>query len=317
MYEVARETYKEEPLVYPLIYKVKSGVEGGGDKVTQILGADRLKQHTTEAEDIDFHSPVQGWQAWVKYHTFSDGVNFTKNAVEDNVKNGEIGKTLKGYAETWGSAIRNEKEIYAANIFTYGGYTSGDAIYNNSWGNETDSAGNLIYDSYPFFNLTGNARSTKKGGTYYNAISSGTLAPSTFETLWILISSTNAYSEQDRRISNKPDTLLTQTGADELMAKRICESERLPGGELNDKNPYVGLTKAISWGYLTGGAWYIGKRQHDYLQWHERQKPVIEFFRRSENRGYRASVDVRWGVLMKPGVWRIWARTGGSYAATK
>jgi len=317
MYGVAREVYKEEPVMHPQIFKMVGDVTGGGDKFTQLLGADRLKEHSTENEDIDFHSPVQGWQTWVKYRTFSDGVNFSKNAVEDNVKNGEIGRTLKGYAATWGSAIRNEKEIFGANIFNYGGYTSGDDIYNNSWGNETDSAGDLIYDSEPLFNLTGNTRTTKGGDTYYNSIASATLTPTNFETLYILVSDTNAYSEQDRRIANKPDTLLTKEGADALMAKRICKSEQLPGGQLNDLNPYAGLLTPITWGYLSGTGHYIGKRKHDMLQWHDRQKPVIEFFRRPENRGYRASVDTRWGVLLKPGVWRIWGRNGGSSAATK
>ena len=317
MYKVARESYAEEPVMHPQIFKVVDGVTGGGDKFTQLLGADRLKEHSTENEDIDFHSPVQGWQAWVKYRTFSDGANFSKNAVEDNVKSGQIGNTLKGYAATWGSAIRNEKEIFGANIFTYGGYTSGDAIYLNSWGNETDSSGNFIYDSKPLFNLTGNTRTTKGGGTYYNAISSGSLNPTNFETLYVLITNTNAYSEQDRRIANKVDTLLTECGADALMANRICNSDKLPGGDQNDLNPYKGLVTPMEWGYLSGSAWYILKKKSEKAQWHNRQKPVIEFFRRPENRGYRASVDVRWGVLLKPGCWRVMGRTAGSYAATK
>jgi len=317
MYKVARETYKEEPVMYPKVFKVVTGVKGGGDKFTQLLGAHDIKEHTSENEDIDFHSPVQGWQALVRYRTFSDGVNFTKNAVEDNVRNGEIGKTLKGYAGTWGSALRNKKETFGANIFTYGGYTSGDAIYNNAWGNEADAAGDLIYDSDSLFVLTGDTRTTKGGGTYYNAVSTGALNPGNFETLYVLVSDTNSYSEQDRRLSNVPDTLMTKHGADALMAIRICKSSKLPGGQLNDMNPYEGLLNPLKWGYLTGTAWYIGKVKSDLLQWHERQKPIIEFGRRFENRGYRASVDCRWGVLIKPGIWRIWGRTAGSYAATK
>ena len=317
MYKVARESYKEEPLVYPKVFKVINGVKGGGDKFTQLLGAHEIKEHTDENEDIDFHSPVQGWQAYVKYRTFSDVVNFSKNAVEDNVRNGQIGKTLKGYAATWGSALRNKKETFGANIFTYGGYTSGDAIYLNTWGNETDGSGNLVYDSVPLFNLTGNTRTTKGSGTYYNAIASNTLTPANFETLYILVSDTNAYSEQDRRLANAQDTILTKHGADALQATRICKSQKLPGGQLNDMNPYEGLLNPLKWAYLTGTAWYIGKVKSDLVQWHERQKPIIEFSRRFENRGYRASVDSRWGVLLKPGVWRIWGRSNGSYAATK
>lgn len=316
MYGVARDAYKREEVVHPKIFKMVSEVDGGGDKFTQLLGSDRLKEHTTEDEDIDFHSPVQGWQAWVRYRNFSDGVNFTKNAVEDNVKNGEIGKTLKSYADTWGDTIRNEKEIFGANVFTYGGYTSGNAIYQNSWGSETQTYTNLLPDNKPFFNLTGNTRTTKGGGTYYNAISTGSITATTFRTLYTLVCDTNSYSEQDQRISNMPDTLMTKMGDDFLTGKTIMESENLPGGQLNDKNPYRGMLTVVPWGFLTGTAWYIGKRQHDLLQWHDRQKPVIEFFRREENRGYRATVDVRWGVLIKPGAWRNWARTAGSYAAT-
>jgi len=317
MYGVAREKYQEEKLIHPEIYKMVNNVTGGGDKFTQILGANRLKEHTSETEDIDFHSPVQGWQAWVKYKTFSDGVNFSKNAVEDNVKNGEVGKTLKGYAATWGSAIRNEKEIYGANFFTYGGYTSGDAIYKNSWGAETDSSGNLFPDSKPFFNLTGNTRTTKGSGTYYNAISAGSLSATTFETLYVLVVDTNAYSEQDRRVANQVDTLMVQSASDELEAKRILGSSKKPGSDHNDTNPLEGIVKIVRNPYLTGGSFYIGKANSDELEWHDRQKPLIEFFRRTENRGYRASVDVRWGILAKPGCWRNWGRTAGSYAATK
>lgn len=317
MYGVARESYQERPVRHPDIYKMVGDVQGGGDKFTQLLGADSLDEHTTENQDIAFESPVQGWQAWVKYRTFSRGVNFSKNAVEDNVKSGEIGRTLKGYAATWGSAVRNKKEQFGADIFTKGGYTGGNSIYENSWGSETQTYASLLPDNKPFFNLTGNTRTTKGGTTYYNAISSGTLGPATFETLYILVSSTNAASEQDRVVDNKPDILLTQTGADYLMAKRITESEHLPGGQLNDVNPYMGLMKCMDWAYLSGGAWYIGKLKADELQWHDRQKPVIEFFRRPENRGYRASIDVRWGVLIKPGAWRRWARTAGSYAASE
>lgn len=318
MYQVARETYKEKPVMHPKVFKMVSGVKGGGDKFTQLLGADRLKEHQSENEDIDFHSPVQGWQSYVKYGTFSDGVNFSKNAVEDNVRNGAIGKTLKGYAATWGSVVRDEKEIFGANIFNYGGYTSGDAIYKNSWGAETDGSGNLVYDTKPLFNLDNNLRTTKGGvATYYNAVQTGSLSPARFETLYVLMSDTNAYSEQDRRTDNEPDTVMTQNGAVALMAKRICKSEKMPGGNMNDMNPYEGLLNAIRWSYLTGGAWYIGKVMHATMEWHDRQKPLIEFFRNPLNRGYRASIDVRWGVHLKPGCWKAWGRTAGSYASTK
>lgn len=320
MYGVARDAFQREAVIHPQVFKVVDGVTGGGDKFTQLLGPDRMKEHTTENEDIDFHSPVQGWQAWVKYRTFSDGVNFSKNAVEDNVKSGEIGKTLKGYADKWGETYRNEQEIFGGKIFAFGGATSGNAIFENSWGNETQSSTNLLPDGYPFFNLTGNTRTTKGGGTYYNAISSGDLTPANLRTLYVLVTDTNAYNEQDQRIINKPDTLMVGTADNYLTAKQMLNAEKLPNSQLNDDNPYRGLLSPLFWPFLkwaaTDTAWYVGKAKSDLLQWHNRQKPVIEFFRRAENRGYRASVDARWGVMIKPGAWRVWGRTGGRYTST-
>jgi hypothetical protein len=303
-----------------MVFMVVDGVEGGGDKFTQILGSDRWKEHTTENEDIDFHSPVQGWQAWVKYRTFSDGVNFSKNAVEDNVKSGQIGKTLNGYADTWGETYRNEQEIFGGKYFAFGGATSGNAIYENSWGSETQTDTDLFPDGFPFFNLTGNARSTKGGNTYYNAISSGSLTPANFRTLWNLVSDTNSFNEQDQRIANKPDTLMVGSSDDYLTAKQILQSDKLPNTDLNDTNPYSGLVTCLYWPFLqwasTDTGWYVGKAKSSLLQWHNRQKPVLEFFRRQENRGYRATVDARWGILARPGAWRVWGRTGGRYTST-
>lgn len=309
MYKAAREAYVEEPALYPQIYKVMSNVTGGGDKNTQILGAGDLDEHTTEDQDILFESPVQGWQHWVKYRTFSKGVNFSKNAVEDTVK---LGNLLKDYADTWGRSVRNKKETDGAKPFNNGGYTDGDPIFNGSWGDETDTQGDLAYDGFPLFNLTGNARSTKGGGTYFNAVASTSLTPENFETLYNLAVSTNNRDERDRPIENRVDTLLTNTGADNFTAKRIINTTQgYPGGQLNDKNVYEGIVTPMAWSYLDAGPWYVGKKNHPSWQWHERQKPEIRFYRREENRGYRATIDVRWGISIQD--FRPWVQANGTY----
>lgn len=314
LYKFTRDDYLEESLIYPQIFKIVSGVTGGGDKRTQRLDAEGLDQHTTENQDIKFLSPKQGWQQLICYKTFSKGVNFSKNMIDDVVKS-EVGNRIKSYTDTWGQSLRNEKETFAADFFNYGGKTSGNAMFDGSWGDETDASGNLIYDNFPLFNLTGNARSSKGGGTYYNAVATGSLNPANFETLWILATATNSYDELDKKVQNKVDTLLVEDGSDYLMGKRICETSRgFPGGQLNDKNVLEGLAKIISWGYLSGGAFYLGKAKTSALEFHERQKPEIRFFRREENLGYRASINTRFGVWIKN--WRQWTRMAGSYSAT-
>ncbi len=312
MYTAARESYREKPTVYDKVYKVVGGVKGGGDKNTQILGAGDLDEHTTEDQDILFESPVQGWQYWVAYRTFSKGVNFSKNAVEDTVK---LGNLLKDYAGTWGRSIRNKKETDCAKPFNNGGYTDGDPIFNGSWGDETDTQGDLAYDGFPIFNLTGNARSTKGGGTYFNATAGLSISAENFETQYNLATATNNRDERDRPIENDVDTLLTMTGADAFLSKRILNTtgtnQSFPGGSLNDTNVYAGIVNHLDWSYLTGSAWYVGQAKHPAWQVHERQKPEMRFYRREESRGYRATVDVRWGILIKD--FRSWTQANGVY----
>lgn len=317
MYEVAREAYKLKPEEYKNVYAYTRKNEGAGDKHTQLLGADKLREKTVQGQGFQFRSPKQGWQSLVCYKTFFDAVKFDKEEVEDNVRSGQIGNTLKDYASTWGDAYRVSKEEFAAGFFIYGGLTSGDPIFNGSWGNNTDSSGDLLYDGKPFFNLSGNLRTAKDDAKYYNAVVSSALNPDNFGTLYDLMAVTNAKNEVGGQVENRPDTLLTQEGADYRAARQIVESTYLPGGELNDINPYAGIVKPLAWSYLSGGAWYVMKAKAPEVLFIDRQQPVIEFYRNKETRGYMATIDARFGVHLKPGAWRRVARNGGSAAANR
>jgi len=317
MYKVSRESYKLRGLQFDKVFYMKKNVTGAGDKTTQLLGADKLAEKKTQGKGFTFRSPVQGWQTLVAYKTFFDAVKFDKEEVEDNVRNGEIGKTLKDYASSWGDAYRVTKEEFTAGFFNYGGLTSGDSIFDGSWGNNSDSSGDLVYDSKPLFNLSGNTRTAKDGTTYYNSVTAAALNPTNFGTLYDLMSVTNGYNEVGTRTENKPDTLLTEDGADYRAARKILESDKLPGGELNDINPYQDLCKPLAWSYLSGGAWFTLKAKDPSLCFEDRQQPVIEFYRNKETRGYMATVDARFGVQIKAGAWKCIARNGGSSAANR
>jgi len=315
MYAISREGYKLRPVQYDKIFSIKKDVTGAGDKFTQLLGADKFAEKTVQGKGFVFRSPVQGFQSQVSYKTFYDAVQFDKEEVEDNVKSGAIGRTLNGYAESWGDAYRVTKEEFCASFFNYGGLTSGNAIFNGSWGDNTDSSGDLVYDSKPLFNLTGNARTAKDGTTYYNSVTSSALNPTNFNILYDLMAVTNGYNEVGVRVENKPDTLLTQDGSDFRAARKLLESEKESGGQLNDKNILQGIVKPLSWSYLENDAWFVMKVKQPELAFEDRQKPLIDFYRNKETRGYMATVDARFGVHLRPGVWRNIARNGGSSAA--
>lgn len=318
MYRVAYDVREEKDPKYPYIYDVREGEEvyGAGVKETQLLGADELDRETQEGSDIDFVSPVQGWQFFGQYLTYKKGVKFSYQSVEDDVK---LGNLLKSYAATWADRDIVARETLCATVFNNGGDLLGNAVFNGSWVGNTAPFGNLLYDNFPFFNLTGNARSSKGGATYFNAISGAAITADNFETLYNLITATNNRDEQDIIRSNPVDTVITRTGTDAFAMEKILNTSRgLPGGELNDMNPYLGLVDMhIAWDYFTAtsggfGAWCIGKRQDAGLQFHVRQDPVFDFFVDPRNKNYCASVIVRFGVFIKD--FRKWARMGGSYS---
>jgi hypothetical protein len=319
MYKFEREGGLLEEVKYPKIFKVVSGakVTGAGTKDTQKLSAGALSRHEAEGQNIVFRSPVEGWTTYAKYHTYSDGLTFSPEAIEDTIK---LGNMLNDYANTWGEEVRIAKETLAARIFNEGGNLLGDFVFNGSYTGETDPSGNMMYDGEPLFNLTGNTRTTKGGATYYNSVasaypSSGRILPSQFETLYNLMTATNNRDEQDRIKPNKPDMCLTKPGADYFAMHQILNSEKLSETDLNNKNPYLGLIKTVlPWDYLTESAIYIGKAQHESFQFHERMAPQIRFFRHEDTAGYKASIRVRFGPYMKFGAWRAWVRGGGTSA---
>ena len=312
MYKASRESYQEVDTKYNQIFKVVNNVEGAGDKITQVLGAGKLKRHTIEGEDVTFKSPVIGWEFLVKYWTFSDGIALSKEATEDTRK---LGNLLKDLANTWGKQVRICKEEMAARVFNEGGNLSGDFIFNGTHTGQNDSSGNMMYDSEPLFNLTGNTRSSKGGGTYYNSVAGLTLTPANFETVYNLHTTTNNRDERDNVVKNPADTLLTLPGSSRFLAERILNTERgLPGGQLNDVNPYYKILTAMDWDYLEAAeaAFFVGKRLSDDFQFRERQKPEIRFFRDEQNLGYKTSINLRQGILIKN--FRTWSRGGGTSA---
>lgn len=311
MYKAEYEGYQDVATVYDKVFKVVNNVTGAGDKVTQLLGAGKLTRHLTEGQPIVFKSPVEGWTFLTKYHTFSDGLALSKEAVENTVK---VKNLIKDLANSWGKQVRICKEEMGSRVFNEGGNLSGDWIFNGTHTGNSDPSGDLLYDGYPMFNLTGNARSTKGGGTYYNSVAGLTLTPANFETVYNLHTATNNRDERDNVVKNPADTILVRPGANRWLADRIVGSDKMPNSQLNDPNPYYKLVSVIDWDYLEAAeaAFFIGKRQSMDFQFHERQSSEIRFFRDETNLGYKASINIMIGVLIKN--FRTWSRGGGTSA---
>jgi len=296
--------------MHPLIYMMKQGT-GAGDKETQFLGLGELKQHTSEGEDFDFKSPIEGFQYFVNYDTFSGALAMNPESVEDSLK---LGDTMKKFAVTWAPAYNRAKEKYAAKVFNLGGLVAGDPIFDGSHPGNVDPSQNLIFDNKSFFNLSGNLRQSITGGTYFNSIAGLVLDETTFEQLWNLIKATNNRDELDERVSNRCDTIVVRDGADDNAAKRILETtgdnRSRPFTQENTTNIFAGVVKRVPWAYLEDDAFYLMKRNTLALQFHNRMIPEIRFWRNENNGGYRASFRVRFGVMITD--WRKIVRGGGT-----
>jgi len=313
MYKAEREGMIQVKPKVSEIFRIIPSNTGGGDKRTQLLGAGRLTRHTVEGQDIRFKSPVQGWETLTKFHTYSAGLALTKESVEDTTKGGNL---LKDLARTWGKYGTIAKEEMGARVFNKGGdLTPGDWVYDGSHPGNTDSSAGLLYDSVELFNLTGNTRTTKGGGTYYNSVAGLTVTAGNFETIYNLQTATNNRDEEDEIVGNPVDTALCTPGSNKFLLDRIVDTSKgMPGGQLNDKNPYYNIVdKVIDWDYLSStGGWFVGKRNHEKFCFCERQGQETDFYRHKPNKGYRAAVDMRFGVWLQEGSWKAWGRAGGT-----
>ena len=312
MYKVHFQTKKAAQVRWSEIYSVVTGVKGAGDKETQILNLGDLERHTVEGQDINFASPAEGWPFYVKYHTFSKGLKLSFEAKEDNTKLGDLMKRL---ASTWTKSSIDARETLGAGIFNNGGTLSGHWSFDGTHQGQTDPSGYLMYDSVPFFALSGNEYTKKDGTTYYNSVASLDLDVDNFATIYNLHVATNAYDENGRPVTDPVDTLLTRRGADLQMAKRIqWTSKGIPGSTINDKNIWEDTAKPIDWAYLTPSvdAFYVGKRGSEDMQFHIRMMGTFDYFEDKNNRGVKASFMERFGILLKG---RPWTRGGGNSAA--
>lgn len=299
MYMSIDEGYLEKPTVYDRIFRsVKSN--SAYEQMLNTLELGDLVEREI-GDDIVFEKIKQGREKVVKARSFSKGFEIPKEMVDDYPDQGVNFVAEK--AKDWGNIVRRHKEKTAASLFNKGGYTSGDPIFNNSTtGVRTDPSGDLIYDNKPFFNLSGNLRSSLNGGTYSNATAL-TFSGNNLKTQLDLMT-TNAKNEMDEIVDIEPDVLLIPTQL-RWQADQEINSTLLPGGGNNDINPLKGIVEVLPWRYLTNPtAWYLGALGKGLL-WVERQEPEIEIFRNNINKNYGCTIDLRYGLVVTD--WRYWS----------
>ena len=256
-YDYAMEKYDEQPTVFDQIFETGSS-DAAYEQYTSVLGPSSMTE-TAEGETITRRTATEGFTVYCANRKFADELPLTNEAIDDNQK---IKNFLKTWAQGLGEAARSTKETSHADIFNYGGYSAGNRTFNNDVNNVLSTGyGNLCYDSICFLNLTGNTRTAKSGSTYYNGVETLNLNETNLQTLYQLITVTNAYNEAGRRISLRPNVLIVQLGSNNwFTAKRILESSaQISGSHSGITNLWRGELRLIGWPFLTdSNAWFLG-----------------------------------------------------------
>lgn len=299
-YDFFFEGYDEQKSMIDSLYEIKTPSQGSFDQRTTAIGAGKLIQKGVEDTSVTYRRPSEAFTAYAVYRDFDDGLALTKNEVEDFPES-KVRDLAQAYISDWGRALRLTEDDYAATLFTKGGLTAGHDNFKNVIPNVlSQNTDGLAYDAKPFFNLSGNTRTSKGGGTYYNAVSGAPLNVTNFGTLHDLVYITNARNERDERIELKGMgeniILFPPQLRDEVV--QVLNSEYLPGSDYNDRNPWFNTTKLVEWGALQENAttWYIGVAKKG-ITFYRRGKPEIRMFRDEDNGRYKASVRARYGWM--------------------
>ena len=303
-YGWAMEKYDEEETIFDQLFETENS-DGAYEQYTTALGPTRLTE-TGENETISQTTAIEGFTVYCANKKFATELPISNEAIDDNRK---VADFLKTWAGELGEAARNTKEEVHALVFNKGGFTAGHAVFNNEIANvlSTGYSNSLLcYDGKPFLNASGNTRTAKYGGTFYNGVVSLDLDATGLQTLTKLIAATNAKNEAGRTVSIVPNVLLVKLFSDNYWtARRIVESSGDVGGaHAGVANLWKGF-RVIGWPYLDDAdAWYVGRAKKGLVSL-SRTPLAIDYYENKSKDGQVVRAKVRYGCAVKN--WRYWA----------
>ena len=272
--------YDQVPTIYPQLGNVQGVV--GPD-----IDADYQGTRFKYAVGIQQHHDLQIGQA-IRHGNMGEGYTvqcaFKKKGIALEIPreilsatnpHSKIRSLVEPFAAQAGENAAVEKDTIIAGMFQKGTLTAGDTTYfDNSYVGNADSNRGFIYDGLPWFDTAHTLQASTS--TYSNHTVSAALTATTLDNAHILVSVTNAINERGDRIRNEPDILLTSRSL-EGTARRVLESELLPGGTDNDINHVKGKFRLVINPFLTDDvdAWWLGNSKRG-LNIYDSGAPMFE-----------------------------------------
>ena len=82
-YDFFFEGYDEQKSMIDTLFEIKNPGQGSFDQRTTAIAAGKLVQKAVENTSVTFRRPAEAFTAYAAYRDFDDGLELTKNEVED------------------------------------------------------------------------------------------------------------------------------------------------------------------------------------------------------------------------------------------
>ncbi len=298
-YESAEKMYKKLDRIYDKVVEVLpvSEIKGGYWKGTSAIGAKELEDRVTYGKLYE-DKPTEGFQVYAVIKDKALKVKCPRELKRDWHRTSDW---LRDYVkQNWPQAVEITKEKIVANLFNYGGYTAGHAVFNNDDSDldlTTYTNPNLCYDGKPMFNLAGNVRTAKSGSTYYNALALTGVTYANAVTMYNLLTSTNAYMENGQPFDNSQDTVVLCHPSLKLDWEIINNSTLNPDNANNPSNPLKGAFKIYSNPYLTSSTFSCMISQGKGVRFWT-SEPKFDFWEENDPPTYWASVILDYAICI-------------------
>jgi len=279
-YPVLEEAYDRQPQFFPLMGEVKGVNEA--DTVAPFLGHRELinpgmqrHQEIEVGQEAPGGNVFEGYTVYTKFRKYSRRMEIPREMLEASNGRAQVISMIQKAAQSWGAIAPIIKDEYAAGILQKGTLTAGSAKYfDGSFAGNADPNPTVIYNGLPFFDTAHTI--TGASSTYVNHTVSRALTADNLDTTLTTMRVTNAIDERAERILNEPNLLMVPVAL-EGTARRIIDSELLPGSGNNDVNWLRGRVSVLANPYLTDDtdAWWLGHSMRG-LQFFDSGMPVLE-----------------------------------------
>lgn len=307
-YPVLEEAYDRQPHFYPMLGEVRPA--DGAELTAPKLGHRELinpgMQRHTEIEvgqEIPAGNTFEGYTVYTKIRKFARSMAIPREMMESANGRAQVTSLVAKAAKSWGELAAIQKDERAAGMLQKGTLTAGSALYfDGSFAGNADANPKFIYNGQPLFDTTQSVSGSTS--TFANHTVSSALSATNLDTVLATMRVTNAIDERGEKILNEPNLLVVPVAL-EGTARRIMESELLPGGSNNDKNWLQGRLQVVANPYLTddSDAWWVGHSDRG-LQFFDSGMPVLETQYDARSQTWFVSSTFYFGASVKD--WRPW-----------